>query len=63
MGLSAWKNAPDGRILKSDSKIAKNYLSEQEIKSLERSISAFFDYIERIIENQTLLQWSNLRAV
>jgi hypothetical protein len=52
MGLSTWKNAPDGRILKSDSKIAKNYLSEQEIKSLERSISAFFDYIERIIENQ-----------
>jgi len=52
MGLSTWKNAPDGRILKSDSKIAKNYLSEQEIKSLERSISAFFDYIERIIENR-----------
>ena len=52
MGLSTWKNAPDGRILKSDAKIAKNYLSEQEIKSLERSISAFFDYIERIIENR-----------
>lgn len=52
MGLSTWRNAPDGRILKSDSKIAKNYLNEQEIKSLERSISAFFDYIERIIENR-----------
>ncbi len=52
MGLSTWKNAPDGRILKSDSKIAKNYLNEQEIKSLERSISSFFDYIERIIETR-----------
>ena len=52
MGLSTWKNAPDGRVLKSDSKIAKNYLSEQEIKSLERSISSFFDYIERIIETR-----------
>lgn len=52
MGLSTWKNAPDGRILKSDSKTAKNYLSEQEIKSLERSISSFFDYIERIIETR-----------
>ncbi|MDA3852855.1 MAG: virulence RhuM family protein [Bacteroidales bacterium] len=52
MGLSTWKNAPDGRILKSDAKIAKNYLSEQEIKSLERSITSFFDYIERIIETR-----------
>jgi len=53
MGLQTWKNAPDGRILKSDTIIAKNYLSEQEIKSLERSVSSFFDYIERIIENRT----------
>jgi hypothetical protein len=50
MGLSTWKNAPEGRILKSDTTIAKNYLSEKEIKSLERTIGAFFDYIERIIE-------------
>jgi hypothetical protein len=50
MGLSTWKNAPGGRVLKSDTTIAKNYLSEQEIKSLERTIGAFFDYIERIIE-------------
>jgi len=50
MGLSTWKNAPGGRVLKSDTAIAKNYLSEQEIKSLERTIGAFFDYIERIIE-------------
>lgn len=52
MGLQTWKNAPEGRILKSDSKIAKNYLSEPEIKSLERTVGAFFDYIERIIETR-----------
>ncbi len=52
MGLQTWKNAPDGRILKSDSVVAKNYLSVEEIKRLERAISAFFDYIERIIETR-----------
>ncbi len=52
MGLSTWKKAPEGRILKSDTTVAKNYLSEQEIKSLERTIGAFFDYIERIIETR-----------
>lgn len=52
MGLQTWKNTPDGRILKSDSIMAKNYLSIDEIKQLERTISAFFDYIERIIENR-----------
>lgn len=52
MGLQTWKNSPEGRILKSDTKIAKNYLSENGIKSLERTISSFFDYIERIIETR-----------
>ncbi|MCT4614214.1 MAG: virulence RhuM family protein [Marinifilaceae bacterium] len=52
MGLKTWKNAPDGRVLRSDSNIAKNYLSETEIKSLERTISSYFDYIERIIETR-----------
>ena len=52
MGLLTWKNAPEGRILASDVKIAKNYLSEEEIKRLERTISSFFDYIENIIENK-----------
>lgn len=52
MGLKTWKNAPRGRILKSDTNIAKNYLTEKEIKSLERTISSYFDYIERIIENR-----------
>ena len=50
MGLTTWKNAPKGRILKSDTHIAKNYLNEKEIKRLERTISAFFDYIENQIE-------------
>lgn len=53
MGLQSYKNAPDGRVLKSDSNVAKNYLSENEIRQLERTISAFFDYIERIIESRT----------
>ena len=52
MGLSTYKNAPDGRVLKSDSVVAKNYLSEDDIKKLERAVAAFFDYIERIIEQR-----------
>lgn len=52
MGLNTWKSAPDGRVLKSDTTIAKNYLRENDIKKLERAVGAFFDYIERIIENR-----------
>ncbi len=52
MGLMTWKNSPDGRILKSDVTVAKNYLQEKEIKSLERTVSAYFDYIENLIERQ-----------
>ncbi len=52
MGMSTYKNAPDGRVLKSDSTVAKNYLPEKEIKQLERAVSAFFDYIEGIIERR-----------
>lgn len=52
MGLSTYKNAPDGRVLKSDTTIAKNYLDEAEIRRLERAVSAFFDYIEGIIERR-----------
>lgn len=50
MGLTTWKNSPDGRVLKSDATVAKNYLSEKEIHQLERAVSSFFDYIENIIE-------------
>jgi hypothetical protein len=52
MGMSTYKNAPAGRVLKSDTTVAKNYLSEDEIKKLERAVSAFFDYIEGIIERR-----------
>ncbi len=52
MGLTTWKNSPDGRILKSDVTIAKNYLSEQEISRLERAVSGYFDYIEDLIERE-----------
>ena len=52
MGLTTWKNSPDGRILKSDVIIAKNYLNEKQIKSLERNISGYFDYIEDLIERE-----------
>lgn len=55
MGLTTWKNAPDGRILTSDVTVSKNYLSEKEIKSLERNVSAYFDYVERLLEDETLL--------
>jgi hypothetical protein len=52
MGMSTYKNAPNGRVLKSDAIVAKNYLNEADIKKLERTVSAFFDYIEGIIERR-----------
>ena len=56
MGLTTWKNSPDGRILKSDVTVAKNYLEEKEIRRLERSVSGFFDYVEDLIEDEVLLK-------
>ena len=52
MGMITWKNAPDGRILKSDVSIAKNYLQEKEIRQLERTVAGYFDYIEDLIERE-----------
>lgn len=52
MGLTTWKNAPEGRILKSDVSVAKNYLFEKEIRQLERTVSGYFDYIEDLIERE-----------
>ncbi len=52
MGLTTWKHSPDGRILKSDVSIAKNYLPEKEIRRLERVVSGYFDYIEDLIERE-----------
>lgn len=55
MGLTTWKHSPNGRILQSDVLVAKNYLQEKEIKSLERNVSSYFDYIERLLEEERLL--------
>lgn len=55
MELCTWKNAPDGRILQSDVTVAKNYLSEKEIRSIERNVSSYFDYVERLLEDERLL--------
>lgn len=52
MGLTTWKNAPEGRVLKSDVSIAKNYLNEKQIRQLERAVSGYFDYIEDLIERE-----------
>ena len=52
MGLTTWKNAPDGRILKPDVSIAKNYLDENQIKRLERNVSMFFDHVEDLVTNE-----------
>jgi hypothetical protein len=60
MGLTTWKYAPKGRIIRSDIIIAKNYLEEKNIKKLERTISSYFDYIERIIENRTVMHMKDL---
>ena len=60
MGLTSWKNSPNGRVLKLDTTIAKNYLEEDEIKKLERTIGAYFDYIERIIENRQELSMKDI---
>ena len=52
MGLTTWKKSPNGRILKSDSEIAKNYLTETEVRRLERGVGGYFDYVEDLIENE-----------
>ena len=52
MGLTTWKNAPEGRILKSDVTIGKNYLEEKQIRQLERAVTGYFDYIEDLIERE-----------
>lgn len=60
MGLTTWKNAPDGRILKQDVILAKNYLNEKEIKQLERTVTSFFDYIEGLIERENTFTMEQL---
>ena len=62
MGLTTWKNAPEGRILKSDVGIAKNYLPEQKIRQLERAVTGFFDYIEDLIERENTFNMEQFSA-
>lgn len=62
MGLVSWKNSPDGRILKTDVTIAKNYLQEKEIRQLERTVSGYFDYIEDLIERENTFTMAQFAA-
>lgn len=62
MGLTTWKNAPDGRILKSDVSVAKNYLEEKQIKQLERTVTGYFDYIEDLIERENAFTMEQFAA-
>ncbi len=62
MGLTTWKNSPDGRILKSDVSIAKNYLGEKEIRQLERAVTGFFDYVEDLVERENTFNMAQFSA-
>ncbi len=62
MGLTTWKNAPKGRILISDTKVAKNYLPEKEIRQLERAVTGYFDYIEDLIERENAFTMEQFAA-
>lgn len=62
MGLQTWKNAPEGRVLLSDTKIAKNYLPEKEIRQLERAVTGYFDYIEDLIERENAFNMEQFAA-
>lgn len=62
MGLTTWKNAPNGRILKSDVTIAKNYLDEKQIRQLERAVTGYFDYIEDLIERENAFTMEEFAA-
>jgi len=55
MGLTTWKNSPDGKVMKRDISIAKNYLNEEEIKKLERLTISFLDYAEDMAEEHKLM--------
>ena len=62
MGLTTWKDAPDGRILKSDVTVAKNYLPEEQIRRLERAITGYFDYIEDLVERENTFTMAEFAA-
>ena len=62
MGLTTWKNAPEGRVLRSDVSIAKNYLTEKQIRQLERTVTGYFDYIEDLIERENTFTMEQFAA-
>jgi hypothetical protein len=62
MGLTTWKNAPEGRILKSDVTVAKNYLDENQIRRLERTVTGYFDYVEDLIERENIFTMEDFSA-
>lgn len=62
MGLTTWKNSPDGRILKSDTIVAKNYLQFDEIRKLERLVTGYFDYVEDIVERENTFTMEEFAA-
>ena len=62
MGLTTWKTAPGGRILKSDVTVAKNYLSEEQIRRLERAITGYFDYVEDLVERENTFTMAEFAA-
>ncbi len=62
MGLTTWKHAPEGRILKSDVMVAKNYLNEKQIRQLERTVAGYFDYIEDLIERENTFTMEEFSA-
>lgn len=62
MGMTTWKNSPDGRILKSDVTVAKNHLQEKEIRQLERTVAGYFDYIEDLIERENTFNMEQFAA-
>lgn len=62
MGLKTWKKSPDGRILKSDVTVAKNYLPETEIRRLERAVTGYFDYIEDLVERENTFTMEEFAA-
>ena len=55
MGLTTWKDAPDGKILKRDISVAKNYLNEKELSRLNRLVTMFIDYAELMAEDEVLM--------
>ncbi len=61
MGLTTWKNAPDGRILKRDVDVAKNYLQEDQIRELERTVSSYLDYIEGLVQRRNVFTMEDFK--